>query len=165
MPPEYKTRHRKLPPDARITTRQPVQPEAKDREQLTPEGYERIGFDRLQGAVETLARLTENRGYPVDEYESAAISGAASSTGVTVLPTYEYMWEKIESIIIVGPAGTVTLQLGDRIWALTIPASGILVIAPVGVRLSRADARILTAGTPGAYSLELCGIADRRFNI
>lgn len=156
--------HRKLPPDSIIHTRQPVEPGTKDVEQAEPE-FTELGMERLAKQLETIARLTENRSNKVDEYNSAAITGAGSSAFFSVQPTYEYMPEKIEAIIVTGPTGVVTLQLGDRIWPLTIPASGILVIAPIGILLSRTDARTLTPAAAGTYTLELCGVADRRFEI
>jgi hypothetical protein len=108
------------------------------------------------------ARQVENRARVVDEYQVQS-SVAASESTVTVQPIYDLVPEKIESIIITGPAGAVTLQLGDRFWNLTIPATGIIVIAPVAVLLNRNDIRQLS-GAPGSYSLELMGIADERFD-
>jgi len=269
--------HSKLPHDAVIHTRQPVRPETKDEEAASL-GFTREGYELLSEQVANLARAIENRSNLVDEYNTAAISGAGSSASVVVQPTFEYMPEKIESIVITGPAlgssillagttgtglsagsliagpvaltpgsytinwstlpggtvgaaeknnyglyvngvlvqqssnpqnaGTTTsqlpyqlttsvpvtltvnvvntptstasysisgtinptgngvqLQLGDRIWQLVIPPSGILTIGYTGIVLSRTDARILTPGSPGVYTLELCGIADKRFNI
>jgi hypothetical protein len=156
--------HRKLPHDAVIHTRQPVDPTATDKEQVSA-GYTELGTEKLAEALSLLARQIENRSNVVDEYNSAAITGAGSSASVVVQPTYEYMPEKIESIIITGPTGNVQLQLGDRIWQLSIPATGILTIGYCAIMLSRTDARILTPGTPGVYTLELSGVADRRFQI
>src|SRR5215831_590299 len=155
--------HHKLPPDSRISTRQPLPTETPDREQTAGE-FEQIGLDRLRDQLQLIARKLENLGKPVDEYNSAAITGAWSSASLTVNPTYELVPEKITAIIITGPTGAIKLQLGDRLWNLTIPATGILVIAPVAVLLSRTDDRILTPQTPGAYTLELCGFGDARFS-
>lgn len=156
--------HKKLPPDATIHTRQPVNPVTRDEDPESPT-FERIGAHELAEQLSTIARNAENRANPVDEYNSAGVSGAASSTSVVVQPTYEYMPEKIESIVITGPTGAITLQLGDRIWQLNIPATGILTIGYVGLILGRSDARILTPAAAGVYTLELMGIADRRFKI
>lgn len=156
--------HKKLPPDSVIHTRRPVPPATSD-EETESESYEERGLGQLLDQIGNIARQAENRSNPVDEYNSAAISGAGSSASLSVPPTYEYMPEKIESIIITGPAGGIVLVLGDRQWSLTIPTSGILVIAPLALILGRGDARMLTSGTPGAYTLELMGIADRRFAI
>jgi len=154
--------HRRLPPDAIVSTRQPVKPETKDAETVVP-GYESLGLERLADTIDLIARGAENRSFRVDEYNSAAITGAGSSASVVVQPTYEYMPERIESIVITGPTGAVSLAIGDRIWPLTIPASGILVIAPLSLLLSRTDARILTPASAGVFTLELMGFADRRY--
>lgn len=157
--------HSKLPPDARITVRGSNAPiGTQDVETVAPE-FIAAGMLALREALGDIARNAENRSNPVDEYNSAPITGAATESVVSVLPTYEYMPEKIESIIVSGPTGPVTLQLGDRQLAVTIPASGILVIAPVALILGRNDLRQLTAQTPGQYFIELMGVADRRFKI
>lgn len=156
--------HRKLPPDAVIHTRQPEKVEVTD-EETGAAGFEKLGAQALLEQLVSIARNAENRANPVDEYNSAGVTGAGSSASITVQPTYEYMPEKIEAIIVTGPTGAISLQLGDRIWSLTIPASGILVIAPLALMLGRSDARILTPAAAGTYSLELMGIADRRFSI
>ena len=155
--------HGRLPSDAIVHTRDPLPPETTDTEKDTPT-FEKRGIDQLNEQMGNVARHLENRSFVVDEYNSAAISGAGSSASITVPPTYEYKPEKIESIIVTGPTGAISLQLGDRIWALIIPASGILVIAPIAILLSRSDARILTPTTPGVYTLELMGVADQRFS-
>ena len=156
--------HHKMPPGSAIHTRQPVPAHTPDAEQES-QSYEQHGLDMLREQFRTVARLLDNRAAPVDEYNSAAITGAGSSVALTVQPTYEYMPELIESIIVTGPAGSITLVLGDRIWALTIPASGLLVIGPLRLMLGRSDTRSLTSGTPGTYTLELMGRGDRRFKI
>jgi hypothetical protein len=156
--------HRKLPHDAVIHTRQPVRPTTEDEEQES-RSFTELGKAEFAEQMATLARTVENRANPVDEYNSAAVTGAGSAAVITVQPTYEYMPEKIESIVITGPPGNVTLQLGDRIWAMSIPATGILTIGYVALILGRSDARILTPASAGVYTLELMGIADRRFKI
>jgi hypothetical protein len=156
--------HSKLPHDAVIHTRQPVEPTTKDEEPIAAK-YEALGSEALLEQLTVIARAAENRANPVDEYNSAAVTGAGSSASVVVQPTYEFMPEKIEAIIITGPTGAVTLQLGDRIWQLNIPATGIIVIGAVALMLGRSDARILTPGAAGVYTLELMGVADRRFAI
>lgn len=154
--------HRRLPPDAILHTRNPVRPETTDTEKVVT-GAEALGAARFAEAMELLANQVENRRMVVDEYNSGSVSGAGSSASVTVQPNYEYTPEKIEAIIITGVPGNINLQLGDRFWSLTIPASGLLVIAPVAILLSRSDNRILTPATPGIFTLELMGIADKRF--
>jgi hypothetical protein len=66
-------------------------------------------------------------------------------------------------VLITGPTGGISVQLGDRVWNLTIPATGVIVIAPVAILLGRSDVRQLTATTPGEYTLELMGHADDRY--
>lgn len=157
--------HSKLPPDARINVRAKATPiGTEDSEQTVPE-YVAAGLLQIREALRQIADQAENRSFLVDEYNSAPITGGGTTNSVTVMPTYEYMPEKIESIIIAGPTGAATLQLGDRVWPVTIPASGILVLGPLGLLLGRNDARTLSAGTPGVYFLELMGIADRRFAV
>jgi hypothetical protein len=155
--------HHKLPPGTAISTRQPVNPRTPDKERPAPEDFQEKGLLALAEQIGNMARQIENMSNPVDEYNAASVSGAGSSVVVTVQPTYEYMSEKITSVIVTGPSGIIKLQLGDRIWTLTIPASGILVIAPLALLLDRTDDRVLTPVTPGAYTLELMGIADTRF--
>lgn len=157
--------HSKLPPDEPLRVRDTNAPiGAADAEQFSAE-FIAGGMLRLREALGEIARQAENRSFPVDEYNSTPISGAATSSVVSVMPTYDYMPEKIEAIIVGGPTGLVTLTLGDRQLPVTIPASGIIVIAPVAIMLNRNDTRQLTAGTPGQYFLELMGIADKRFGI
>lgn len=64
-----------------------------------------------------------------------------------------------------NPATTMTLQLGDRVWNLTMPPSGILTVSPIAVMLQRSDLRQLTVSTSGEYTLELMGYADTRGNL
>jgi len=97
----------------------------------------------------------------VDEYQSQTLVPYATAS-LFLQPTYEYT-ERIESIVITGPTGAVNLQLGDRFWTINIPAAGIYVIAPVAIYLGRDDARGITAGIAGDYTLELMGHADTRW--
>jgi hypothetical protein len=156
--------HQKLPPGTSFPVRAKDTPiAAEDVEQISPE-FIRAGLLRLQEALGTLARHIENRGNPVDEYNTTPITGAASESTLTVLPTYEMMNEKIVGIIVSGPPTTsITIQLGDRQWPVIIPATGILVIAPIALILGRNDDRKIIAQTPGNYFLELMGYADSRF--
>lgn len=158
--------HEKLPPDAKLNVR------AKDTPILAPDvdtpnwHYVALGLAAMQEALQELARQTENRGKVVDEYNTVPITGAASESILTVLPTYEYMPEKIEAILITGPpAASATLTLGDRQWSFIMPAAGILPIGPLAIILGRSDVRQLTSSTAGLWSMELMGIADKRFAI
>jgi hypothetical protein len=157
-------RHSKLPTGSVIHTRQPEQPITPDTE-IESTRYMLAALTKVHEQLDNLARLTENRSHVVDEYQPETLA-TDTETQISVIPTYEYMNEKIESVIVTGPpSATVTLQLGDRFWSLVIPASGILVIGYIGILLGRNDPRVLTASVAGDYGLELCGVADRRYNI
>lgn len=158
--------HSKLPPDSEIHVRDTGAPiKTADVEEFSAE-FVAKGFLRLQDAVAGLARELENREHPVDEYNTVPLTGAATESQLVLQPTYEYMPEKIEAIVVTGPANAaVTLLLGDRQWPVVIPAAGILPIGPLAIILHRSDPRQLIAQTPGIYTLELMGIADRRFEI
>jgi hypothetical protein len=235
----------------------------------TPEGYIQGAFSRIASGLKGLALRLDDFRYPVDEYETNTVS--ESNNGVEVQPTYEFMTERIESVIVTGPSGitdavdtaitagvgaytatiplganlsgfyaettpgtatsttvtvtgalggtltfeftqtasgpgsqlyqpfnppltpaspsvpivvtfngsastnagnlsayytqpaTFTLQLGDRQWSLTMPASGVLVIAPLSLMLSRADRRLVSSASPGNWTLELMGWGDERY--
>lgn len=162
--PEMKARHNRLPPDAVIHTRQPLGTQVSEQETVS-EDFARLGLARLLKQLSELNRIIDNRSKPVDEYQTGSPT-VSSAAPLTVQPTFEYMPEKIESVIVTGPpAGTATLQLGDRSWSVVVPASGVLVVAPVGILLSRSDTRQLTPSAPGVWGLELMGIADQRFNV
>jgi hypothetical protein len=109
---------------------------------------------RMADLLADIADKTYDDTRRVDEYQDGG-----SVTTLEVLPIFE-LPEVIESIIITAPAGAVTLQLGNRSWALTIPAAGILVISPIAIRLNRHDRRVLTSASAVAMSLELMGYAD-----
>lgn len=119
-----------------------------------------LAFLHLRNEVSNAVKMLEDRSRPVDEYTPQTLVTEAE-TQITVQPNWD-MGEVITSCVITGPTGAVTLQLGDRTWNLTIPATGVIVIAPMALRISRSDNRILTAGTPGNYSVELMGYADVR---
>lgn len=140
--------------------------ETGDVEQFSPE-FVAAGLLHLQEVLGKLSRVIENRSNPVDEYNTATLSGGTGSAAlVTLQPTYDQMNEKIVSAIVAGPpAAQVTLILGDRQIPLVIPAAGIIPIGPLGMILGRNDTRQLVAQSPGSYFLELMGWADKRFNI
>lgn len=147
-----------IQPGERPPADKPIRTENVEQ-QVSPE-FVLNSLDALRASLGTLARLIENRGYPVDEYQT----GTGTGTVVSLNPTYEYMMERIESVIITGPPSSqITVQLGDRFWSLVIPAAGVLPIAPLGVILGRSDIRQLTAQTSGQYTMELMGYGQRRF--
>jgi hypothetical protein len=147
--------------DHRIFARQVPTVEAPDIDQA-PNQYIVKGLLKMHEQLQHLARIIDDRSRPVDEYRVQTLV-ADSELQVTVQPQYDFMAERVESVVITGPTGAVTLQLGDRFWSLTIPATGIIVISPVSFLLSRNDYRVLTSATPGDYSLELMGWADERY--
>lgn len=158
--------HSKLPEGTVVHVRDKETPIlTADEEQFSPEFLAR-GLLEMREALTNLARQTENRSSPVDEYNTASLAGPATTTVVSLQPTYEYMPEKIVSVLVAGPGSAVcTLVLGDRVLPITIPVAGILPIGPLGVILGRNDPRQLVSATPGTYFLELMGWADRRFGI
>jgi hypothetical protein len=136
-----------------------------DRE---PMKYIALALVHLRNTMNDMARMIDDNSKPVDEYnvQSLAPETQGASYFIENLPQYETP-EIIKSIVIVAPpAATGTLQLGDRFWNFTVPASGILSIAPVAVCLNRSDRRVLTALTgTGEWSFELMGHADQRGNL
>lgn len=158
-------KHEKLPPGAQVYVRDTGAPiRAEDEEQFSPEFIAK-GMIALREAFQDIARRTENHAHPVDEYNTCPLGGSSSQSLLVLQPTYEYMPEKILSVLVVGPpAAQVTLTLGDRVWPLVLPASGVLPIGPVALILGRSDTRQLSAQTTGQYFLELMGFADARFN-
>lgn len=160
------TQHSKFPPNTVMHVRDKDAPiRTGTEEQITPE-FIAAGLLHLQEALGKLATRTENRSNPVDEYNTATLTGPATTAIVSLQPTYEYMPEKIIAVLVGGPpAAAVTLVLGDRNIPLVIPAIGIIPIGPLGIILGRNDPRQLIAQTPGTYFLELTGWADKRFNI
>lgn len=145
-----------------IHGRQVQSPIVRDADQPTPGEYIAKAFSQLQRDIGDLAKGQLDETKVFDEYLTQGLAGYVTAQ-LTLSPTYE-VTERIESIIITGPAGNVTLQLGDRNWSLTIPATGIITIGPVAIYLGRSDPRILVASTPGNYTLELMGHADSRWS-
>jgi hypothetical protein len=126
-----------------------------------PARYVAIALTRLHAQVSAIAKMIGDYSRPVDEYRPQVPLSGDSETTFQLQPQWETP-EIIRSIIITGPTGSITLQLGDRVWSLTIPASGIIVISPIAVMLERSDLRILTASVTGQYTLELMGNCDDR---
>jgi hypothetical protein len=144
-----------------VHLRQPEPPGVRDKE-YDPVRMVAVALTHLRQVMERLPVMVEDNSRPVDEYQPAQTLGVTpTESTMEVQPQWETP-EIIKAIVITGPTGTVTVQLGDRTWALTIPASGIIVVSPLLLILNRSDRRILTAGTPGDYSLELMGHADSR---
>lgn len=124
-----------------------------------------LALVHLRNEIAKLPVMIADASHPVDEYYVQELAPPTISS-ITLQPQYETP-EIIEAVLITGPAaGTGTLQLGDRLWPFTLPATQVLFIgAPLLVCLSRSDNRVLTVNTPGAYSVELMGHADSRGNL
>lgn len=149
---------RAIPPH--IGVRQPV-PITSDDLERQPLKFIALALTHLKNEISKMAVMIEDRSRPVDEYQPQEVIGETETT-IVIQPQWDTT-ERITTVVIVGPpAGTPTLQLGDRVWPLVIPASGILVIAPINIFLTRSDTRQLTVGTPGQYSVHLGGYADSR---
>lgn len=149
--------------DGQVHIRNVSQIGVQDIEQ-EPMKYIALALVHLKKQLQNLAIMLEDRSRTVDAYQPQEYGSGSSSSNIELQPQWE-AGETITSIIVTGPAGTVTLQLGDRVWPLTIPASGIIVIAPIKLYLDRSDRRILSFATPGAYTLELMGYGDTRGNV
>jgi hypothetical protein len=142
-----------------IPVRQPV-PLTKDDLDAKPMKFIALALTQLERQFRRVAIGIEDQSMPVDNYSPQTLPGVTTGL-VNLQPQYE-SGEHITSVIVTGPAGAVTVTLGDRIWPLTIPATGILVIAPISIFLGRDDTRSLASVTPGQYNLNLCGYADTR---
>jgi len=143
--------------------RQPEKVETPNIEH-EPMKFIALALVHLRNEFSKLPVMIEDRSKPVDEYEVPATLPVGGT--LTLQPQWETA-EFIESILITGPAAaTGTLQMGDRFLPFTIPATQILFIgAPMGMRLARSDARILTVQTAGTYTFEIMGYADTRGNL
>ncbi len=149
----------KMPPGSSVKIRQPVPITAEDIERQ-PFKYVALALVHLQREMANLRKALEDRSRPVDEYRPQAIT--SESTALVQLPPQWESREMITSILITGPAGACVVQLGDRIWTLTIPAAGYIAISPVAIMLERNDIRQISSATAGDYTLELMGYADMR---
>jgi len=151
-----------IQPGGQEHLRQPTKPEVPDIEQA-PLKYIALALVHLKNVFARLPVMIEDNSHPVDEYQPQTLSPETEST-----ITLQAQWESseiIRAVLITGPTGNITVQLGDRLWTLTIPASGFILISPLWLLLSRSDVRILTASTPGQYSFELMGHEDSRGNL
>lgn len=127
--------------------------------------FDRPYIDRLvsqvQRSLDDIAQFYVDQTNRVDEYRvQGNVTGGESLTTQFILPDYECD-EIITSIIVTGtPAGAFNLQLGKRDWNLIIPATGILILGPVQIKLGRSDIRQLTAAVAGDWAFELSGYAE-----
>lgn len=143
-------------PAHEVNPARPQGVEVPDIEQQ-PLKFVALALTRLNAQLGNLAKMIKDHSRIVDEYQPQMPLSGESELSFSLQPQWESS-EIIESIIITGPpAGVFTLQLGDRVWPLVMPASGILVIANIALLLERDDLRVLTATATGNYSLELMG--------
>lgn len=149
----------KLQPGTVIPGAEPIF--VPDRESEPSEKYLMRQIGRLEDALSRISQFVDNYVRRVDE-QAGSRSFSETVTSLDVIPDFE-TGEIIESIIITGPPGAVQVTLGSRHWPLVIPASGILVIAPISIKLDQRDPRNLTPNTPGGpYAMELCGRIDKQ---
>lgn len=154
----------KIAPGGTVPVRRMPAVRVDDSEMSPVENYMIVAVSRIQKMLQGLSRQLQDLTKPVDEYSIVGGYSASNENTVEVLPTYDSINEKIDSIIITGPVTTAfTLQLGDRNWTMSTDATGKVIIAPVGIMLSRNDRRILTSVTAGNWTLELMGYADERY--
>lgn len=154
----------KVAPGGVIPVRNAPTVQVLDSEMRPIENYMVVAVSRIQKLLAGLARQLQDFTKPVDEYSIVSSYTPAGESVIEVLPTYDTLNEKIESIIVTGPVTTAfTLQIGDRTWTMSTDATGKVIIAPVALLLSRNDRRILTSVTSGNWNLELMGHADERF--
>lgn len=149
----------KIQPGGEEHLRQPSKVGVPDIEQ-EPIKYIALALVHLRNTFSKVPKMLEDMSRPVDEYRVQTLAPDSESS-ITLAPQFETP-ELIRSILITGPTGTVTVQLGERVWNLTIPASQFILISPLWLQISRNEPRILTAQTPGEYTLELMGHADER---
>lgn len=138
---------------------------AANQTPIGDENWLREAVTRFERSLADLTSLIEDNSHRVDEFQNLS-PASGGNLQVQTLPDYDVYPEIIEAVIVTGPVtGNVpfTLQLGKRIWPLQLPASGILVIAPIKISLDRDDQRTVTSGTAGDWTLELMGYADIRY--
>lgn len=149
---------------ARIYTRDTTHTNVPNQEWVPSPEWIRNAIEQMLSQLKGLRRVIEDRTRPVDEYQGTPTASELQST-VTVPAQFDaQMSERIESILIWGPpAATGTIKLGDTTINIVIPASGVLVIAPISMLLNRSDDRILTLSPAGDIGVRLMGWADERY--
>lgn len=154
----------KRPHGSQVPLRQVTGISAEDIEQ-EPMKYIALALVHMKMQLQNLAVMSADHSRPVDEYQSQTLVAETTNNSLELQPQYEVP-ELIECIIITGPTGAFTLQLGDRTWNLVMPATQCMTIgAPMRLLLSRNDRRVLTSAVTGEWTLELTGHADTRGNL
>ena len=149
----------KIQPGGEEHLRQPVKPGVPNIEQ-EPMKYIALALVHLRNTFGKVPKMLEDMSRPLDDYRVQTLT-PDSESNITLQPQYETP-ELIRSVLITGPTGNVTVQLGSRVWNLVIPATQFILISPLWLQIGRDEPRILTAQTPGDYTMELMGHADER---
>ena len=149
----------KIQPGGEEHLRQPSKVGVPDIEQ-EPLKYIALALVHLRNAFTKVPKMLDDMSRPVDEYRVQTLA-PDSESNIILHPQFETT-ELIRAILITGPTGAITVQLGNRVWNLTIPASQFILISPLWLQIGRDEPRVLTAQTPGDYTLELMGHADER---
>ncbi len=136
-------------------------PPRADEEEIIHPSWVRESVHQVILSLRNLAKLIQDKSRRVDEYRIQTLAGD-SETLITLTPDFERIPEIIESVVITGPTATpaFTVKLGKRVWNLTLPATQILVIGPLSMKLGYEDDRFLQTAVAGDWSLELMGYAD-----
>lgn len=146
-----------------IHTRNPLPLQVPDTEAGFEKEWLQNHFDRIVRSLVGLTRYFEDKSRPVDEYQPTPSSTEVQGT-VTVQPQFDVMAERITSVMLWGPAAaTGVLTLGDCAIPIVIPATGVMVLGPLGLLLERDDPRSLTLSPAGDIGLRLMGWADVRY--
>lgn len=141
---------------------QPRNAEVPDIPQGESPGFYAESSSQLAEAIQRLAQQIEETTRYVDEYGPTGNGATWLTSNVELQPQFENYSERIKYILVIGPpTAPFTLQLGDRFWNLTTPATGLLQWS-ADILLDRTHRRILSAATPGAWFLELTGETDVR---
>ncbi len=154
----------KIQPGARIDPRMTPKVVTPDLEMEPGQKFMLIALAQIRRELQLVGRKLVSTYKRVDEYQIVGGYAGDSTAIVEVQPQFDTIAEMIESVLITGPVSTAfTVQLGDRNWTLTTNTTGLAVIAPVGIMLTRNDRRLLTGASAGNWTLELMGHADERY--
>lgn len=147
-----------------LPVRNAPQVETKDVPFSEPEKYILVALNKFRESLRRLAMQVDDRTRPVDEYQTESTESPLGLTTIEVLPQFDQIAERIESILVTGPPNTAfTLQVGDRYLTMTTDAIGKALLAPVSMLLQRNDRRVITSATSGNWFFELMGWADERY--
>lgn len=113
--------------------------------------YMEVLRKQFKNSIDDIAQYYIDVTNRVDEYRVQSLGGE-TLTSEALTPDYECD-EIITGIIVTGPpGGTPVIKLGKRAWGVVMPATGLLLISPIQIKLGRSDDRLLIAS---AVSLAL----------